>query len=420
MAFDLAAFHAGHVRFPTLLSRLFVFAYALATALVLATEPRAATEPALQRAAVQAVGADQGAYALAEDGTVLAAVNETRPVHPASVSKVATTLALLDRLGPDYRFETRFVAGRSPTGNDPDGDLVVESPGDPYFVFESALLVLAELRRSGLSGVEGGVRVNGPFMFNWQPDPSGSRLKNTLAGRDGIQVWPSVAAQRPELAGLTPASAALRFADHAPAPAHAPHTIVTYRSPRLRTIMKQLNCYSNNVFHPLSETIGGPQAVETITRERLPSSARGEIVVDNAAGAGLTNRMSPRAAVFLIAALQKEAAEHGLRLTDLLPVAGVDAGTLRDRVPAGEPAGALVGKTGTYGSIGVSSLAGVVKTRKYGHVTFAVLNKGLPVAAARDRQDAFVRVVMDAGEAERLPYEPDASALAQMEVVTKH
>ena len=53
---------------------------------------------------------DQGVYIEAADGTVLLAQAASVPVHPASVSKVPTTLALLRKLGPDYRFVTTFAA----------------------------------------------------------------------------------------------------------------------------------------------------------------------------------------------------------------------------------------------------------------------------------------------------------------------
>jgi len=324
----------------------------------------------------------------------------------------------LDRLGPDYRFETRFGAEPVPPGHALARDLDVESSGDPFFIFESAFLVLAELRRAGISSVKGTVRVTGPFLFNWQPDPAGARLENTLSGRDGIEVWPMVTAHRPDLTGVALHSIALRFADERIEPVITAPTVVRYRSPRLKTIMKALNCYSNNVFHPLSDRIGGPKVVERIARERLPADERDELTIDNAAGAGLTNRMSPRVAVSLVRELAREAAEHGLGLADLLPVAGADVGTLHDRIPANAPVGAMVGKTGTYGSIGVSALAGVVHTRDYGEVTFAVLNKGLAVDVARQRQDAFVRAIMSAGGAVQVAYATPSSPLEEMEVET--
>ena len=53
----------------------------------------------LQQLATTYLGVDQGVFVQAEDGTILLAQQEARPVHPASVTKVATTLALLEILG---------------------------------------------------------------------------------------------------------------------------------------------------------------------------------------------------------------------------------------------------------------------------------------------------------------------------------
>ena len=66
-----------------------------ATSLALAAQP----DPTVIRdAARRLLGADQGVYVEAADGTVLLAQSADRAVHPASVSKIPTTLALLRRL----------------------------------------------------------------------------------------------------------------------------------------------------------------------------------------------------------------------------------------------------------------------------------------------------------------------------------
>jgi len=52
-------------------------------------------EPGLAAVASSILGADQGVYVETTNGTVLVAQAADRPVHPASVSKVPTTLALL-------------------------------------------------------------------------------------------------------------------------------------------------------------------------------------------------------------------------------------------------------------------------------------------------------------------------------------
>jgi len=351
-----------------------------------------AAELPLQDLALRTVGAGQGVYAVAGDGSVLASLEADRPVHPASVTKIATTIALLDRLGPAYRFETRFRAGGAIEDGTVRGGLVVEASGDPFLIFESTFLVLAELRAIGVRRVEGGLRVEGPLLYNWEPDPRGERLLRTLSGRDGGDAWRAAQSLRRELHGLAPKDLGLRFSTGGSTLGqNGGRALVVYRSPPLAPMLKALNGYSNNVFHLASDRIGGAKAVERIVRERVPEAVRGEIVIDNAAGAGKVNRMSPRAAVAIVQALVEEGRRHGLRLFDLLPVSGIDRGTLETRFRDEQTRGVIVGKTGTYGSLGACALAGVLRTDLYGDVTFAVLNAGLGVAEARSRQDAFVR-----------------------------
>ena len=53
----------------------------------------------------------------------------------------------------------------------------------------------------------------------------------------------------------------------------------------------------------------------------------------------------------------------------------------------------MVAKTGTYGDYGASALAGALRGPR-GLVYFAILNHGVPIEAARRRQDAFVRALL--------------------------
>ncbi|MEO7435962.1 MAG: D-alanyl-D-alanine carboxypeptidase, partial [Candidatus Binatia bacterium] len=140
-------------------------------------------------------------------------------------------------------------------------------------------------------------------------------------------------------------------------------------------------------------------------RAAVPAELRDEIVITNGAGAGTTTRISPRAAVALVNALDHELARLGHDLTAVLPVSGIDPGTLHNRLltaPAGRAI--VVGKTGTYGSEGASALAGMLHTTRYGKVTFAVLNRGVAVPEARRRQDAFVNKLVTATGAVPWPY----------------
>jgi D-alanyl-D-alanine carboxypeptidase/D-alanyl-D-alanine-endopeptidase (penicillin-binding protein 4) len=351
-------------------------------------------EPPLDATARKLVGADQGVYVQAEDGTVLASVAADRPVHPASVTKVATTLALLEKLGPDHRFDTRVLAGGVVEDGTLRGDLVFEGGGDPIFVRENALLVLLALRDRGLRRVDGTLRTRGPLLFDWRPDGDGRRLRRVLEGKDGADVWATVVAARPGATrgGLAPL--AIRFGPPAGRDG-TPQLLLVHRSAPLIRIVKALNCYSNNVFHVFAERIGGAAVVQATARAKIPADLRAGVTIDETSGGGPNVRLSPRAAAALIDALAATLAGHSLALPDALPVSGEDPGTLARRL--GE--GLVVGKTGTIGSRRASALAGAIRTRRWGRVTFAILNRGLAVPDAQRRQDAFVRALAETGDA---------------------
>jgi D-alanyl-D-alanine carboxypeptidase/D-alanyl-D-alanine-endopeptidase (penicillin-binding protein 4) len=381
---------------------------ALAFLIALAATARAA-DPPLQ-ALARHVGAGQGVFVDAADGTILVSQAADLPVHPASVTKVATSLALLDRLGPEHRFETRFVTTGALANGRLDGDLVAVGGDDPFFVFESAFLVLQRLRTLGLARVGGRVAARGEFLFNWQPDPDGTRLAKALAGRDGAAAWTAVGDGTP----LTRAGLAIERG-RAGSAGGAERTLVTHRSPPLVHVLKICDGYSNNVLHFASNAIGGPHVVESIARSVVPEALRSEITIDNGAGAGKTNRLSPRAAAAILRVLDtRMTALHGT-ITDVLPVSGVDPGTLKERLL--DHRRFVVGKTGTFGSEGASGLVGLLRSQRYGTVAFAVLDHGVPVPEARKRQDAFVRALIDAVDAEPWPYDTPARSTYTLALV---
>jgi D-alanyl-D-alanine carboxypeptidase/D-alanyl-D-alanine-endopeptidase (penicillin-binding protein 4) len=116
-----------------------------------------------------------------------------------------------------------------------------------------------------------------------------------------------------------------------------------------------------------------------MARSVVPPEMSSEISLGDGAGTDPSNRLSPRATVKLLRALEKELATSGHALYDILPVAGVDDGTLRDRLNGPGEAGRVVGKTGTT---------------DHGTVYFAILNHNVPVPQARQRQDRFVRALL--------------------------
>jgi D-alanyl-D-alanine carboxypeptidase/D-alanyl-D-alanine-endopeptidase (penicillin-binding protein 4) len=371
------------------------------------------------------LGRGQGVYVEAADGSALLAQAADRPVHPASVSKVPTTLALLRRFGPEYRFATTFAASAAIHDGTLEGDLTVEGGGDPYFVDENALLVVQRLQALGVERISGRLRVQGAFTFDWQADPDGARLQQVMSGAVPAAAWASVRTLTDASAPGPATPPAIEFAGAAAAAAadatlagSTPLPLVIHRSQPLLALAKSLNDYSNNIFKPLADAAGGAQAVEALARSVLPPAMRSEVVLGDGAGTDPRNRLSPRAAVWLLRALAQELAATGHGLVDILPVSGVDDGTLRNRLNGAEEIGRVVGKTGTYGDYGASALIGAILTSDRGIVYFAILNHGVAVPEARRRQDRLVRELLLRLHSVPWHYRPDARpAVARAEVV---
>jgi D-alanyl-D-alanine carboxypeptidase/D-alanyl-D-alanine-endopeptidase (penicillin-binding protein 4) len=367
------------------------------------------------------LGASQGVYVEAADGSVLLAQAAARPVHPASVSKVPTTLALLRRLGPDYRFVTTFAAGGSVHDGTIYGDLIVDGGGDPYFVDENALLVALRLNESGVCRVAGALRPRGDLIFDWQSEGAADRLQQALSGKAPETAWSAVQS----LASAPQARPALQFDDLRGtrtaeiADTAAAQPLLIHRSQSLLSLVKSLNDYSNNVFKPLADAAGGAASVEALARSLVPESMRSEITLGDGAGTDPSNRLSPRAAVKLLRALEQELARSGHALFDALPVAGIDAGTLRERLAGPEEAGRVVGKTGTFDEYGASALIGAIPTTDRGTIYFAILNHGVPASKARIRQDHFLRALLAKLHSLPWSYQPDTRpAVARAEVLS--
>jgi D-alanyl-D-alanine carboxypeptidase len=335
-------------------------------------------------------------------------------VHPASVSKVPTTLALLKKLGPDHRFSTTFTARGRVLDGTLYGDLIVGSDGDPSLVDEGALLVAKGLTESGILRIAGSLRLQQPLLFDWKED-DGTQLRRALSGVTSPAALEAVraleVANKNGAAGSASGAAGsalipgVRFATTTAWPAESiagarvlelrgDRPLVVLRSQPLLPLVKSLNDYSNNIFKPFAAAAGGAAAVESVARGAIPEEMRSEITLGDGAGTDPTNRLSPRAAVKLLRALESELLATNHALYDILPVAGVDDGTLHDRLNGPGEAGHVLGKTGTFGDYGASALIGAIPTSDRGTVYFAILDHNVPVPQARRRQDRFVRVLL--------------------------
>ena len=90
-----------------------------------------------------------------ETGDLVAAIEPGLLQPPASTAKAITALYALDRLGPQYRFETTLIATGPVENGQLKGDLVLAGTGDPVFDSDDLGALAADLKAAGVFGVEG-------------------------------------------------------------------------------------------------------------------------------------------------------------------------------------------------------------------------------------------------------------------------
>jgi D-alanyl-D-alanine carboxypeptidase/D-alanyl-D-alanine-endopeptidase (penicillin-binding protein 4) len=315
----------------------------------------------------------QGILIESLDGrSVFAELNSNVGFNPASVIKVATSFAALSKFGCEYHFETAFYADGSINKKTHvlNGNLVLATAGDPMLTAIDVSRLVREVVRAGIMRVDGDLIVTGPFTFGTysSTDRATKALAATLR-RTGVRIGNVV--NGGSIRGMK---------------------LTSHVSESLRDILFHQNAHSINwIAERVGEAVGGPKGVEAFL-VRDVGIPQGDIYISHTSGLDF-NRITPRATIQLFRELVFWLNLNNLQPQDLLPVAGVDAGTLRRRFAGEEFRGAVIGKTGTLPGTdgGVSSLAGIAYTRNRGPVLFAIFNTQGSVATYRKLQDDFLK-----------------------------
>ena len=183
--------------------------------------------------------------------------------------------------------------------------------------------------------------------------------------------------------------------------------LFSHESAPMREIVKATLCYSNNYLaEKLGDMLGGAYAVARIVQQNAQVAPE-EFYLQTSSGLG-TNRVTPQAMMKLLRALNKELTRNKMTFADIMPVAGIDRGTLERRFDTDFSRGSVVGKTGTLpvGDGGVSSLAGEIQTRQ-GKLLFVIFNQRGNVNRFRAFQNSLVSIIQgQLGGAASLEYMP--------------
>ena len=363
----------------------------------------------------------QGVLVETLDGKQVASQSIDQQFNPASNIKLATALIALQTLGPDHRFATGVWTDGTfdkATGKI-TGNLYI-SGRDPSFHYEHAIMIARELNRLGVKEVSGDLFVAPGFTMNF--DSSAQRsgeqlydtLDSTLRTSAATRAWNYERAVLNDHSSLepVPSVAVMGGVDVTPV-APTAKLLLTHKSSKLVDILKVLLCYSNNFMAGrIGESLGGTESVQQqlITRLGLGPT---EIRLSSLSGLGV-NRISPRVMMKILRGLRTELAKHGLDPSAIMPVAGIDPGTLEDRFTGLPWRGSVIAKTGTLVRTdgGVSSLVGQLRTARGEVLLFVIMNQSGSVSRFRENQDYLVMLIQNTrGGPKAFAYTPVTMAM---------
>ena len=354
---------------------------------------------------------NQGFIVTTLKGEVLAEHNADRLYNPASVTKIATSLTAISRLGPDFKFRTSLYTDGildHATGI-LHGSLYVIGSGDPGFFSENAMMIADKMNRSGIREVDGNLVVLGQFFFNFStsreasakafravltPDTWSAQVKSSYTRFLAIRAAEDRVSDTGKPAPPLYAPPSLKISGQTITDPNVSTTKLTplavHTSLPLLRVLKGLNDFSNNwMATVIGNLVGGPDAVERFLKTEV-GFKEDEVRFATSSGLG-ANAISPRGTITMLRKLIGYLDSKGLGVEDVLPIAGVDGGTLERRFNDAFR-GSVVGKTGTLSS--VSALAGVAYTRQRGPLLFVIYNHGGSTYRFRAAQDETIKKVI--------------------------
>lgn len=304
----------------------------------------------------------------ATTGQVVFTSGSDRPLIPASNTKLFTTAAALDLLGPDHDLGLVAYSSASISGGVLAGDLTVLGRHDftPSTRFYSATRasfdrLAAELYRAGLRDIQGSIRISGEFVWEGNSvgylDVAGER--STAAG----QIGPAFSAVGIGYDAVVQSSSLEAPAGTEPIIDHTPLPLSVGCSP--------INVVSHNEFADLlarhlgfelagqsSYGAGNAQMVGWLGEVGIASAG---VQFGDGSGLSRNNLVSADAVVGLLGYARSTAWGQMWRRT--LSTAGM-RGTLANRLGGANTAGRVQAKTGTLSN--VIALSGYLHNRHDG------------------------------------------------------
>jgi D-alanyl-D-alanine carboxypeptidase/D-alanyl-D-alanine-endopeptidase (penicillin-binding protein 4) len=363
----------------------------------------------------------QGVLIETVDGKTVSAQAIDQGFNPASSVKLGLALVALHTFGPQYRFTNGFWTDGTinKTTGELTGNLYVTGR-DPSFHYEHGVMIARLLNNLGIRTVTGNMVIAPGFTMNFSASArrSGEMLYDTLdASRRSGEATRSWMYERMTLgdqASLQTVPNVAVMGEVVVAPvAPGAKLLLTHNSSKLTDVLKVLLCYSNNFMaERIGDSLGGAPSVnrQLVTLLGIPEN---EVQLSSVSGLGV-NRVTPRAMMKIFRGLRNELQKHKLMPADIMPVAGIDPGTLEDRFTGPAWEGSVIAKTGTLVRTdgGASSLVGQMKTARGDVLLFVIMNQRGSVLRFRQNQDRLVMQVQNSrGGPRSFGYKPRVLAM---------
>ncbi len=346
----------------------------------------------------------QGVLIETVDGKMVSEQSANELFNPASAIKLGTALVALQTLGPNHRYTTAFWTNGSvnkATG-ELNGNLYVTGR-DPSFHYEHAVMIARQLNSLGIRTVTGDLVVSPGFTMNFSASArsSGETLYDTLDATfrsgEATRAWMYERTTLGDRVSLqTVPSVAVMGEVQVNSVAPGAKVLLSHKSSKLTNVLKVLLCYSNNFMaERIGDGLGGTESVrrQLITRLGIPPE---QIHFASLSGLGF-NRVTPRAMMKIMRALRVELQRYRMTPADIMPVAGIDPGTLEERFTGPAWRGSVIAKTGTLIRTdgGASSLVGQMRTAQGEVLLFVIFNQRGSVLRFRANQDYLVMQVQN-------------------------
>ncbi|MBC7539186.1 MAG: D-alanyl-D-alanine carboxypeptidase [Bacteriovorax sp.] len=361
-----------------------------------------------QQLRAQAITAKDQSYCYTDEQGVAQGSNLDMKIRLASVSKLLTSLWSIDKLGADYKYDTKlFIKGNN---------LHIQGSYDPYLGDEKMFFLISQLNELGYNKFDTitfdkNVIVYPDVAYETDVYPTinavtmGRVLKNyfntsswSTNSKDEYANFYNMAKTGKFRKDVSFEVESVNMVDSNPFAGDDKVKVLTLSSPGLYKYLKQMNIKSNNyiaetVFRQVGGTSNFSQYISdrfklTSDQIRFYSGSGLPTIID---GVRKDNYATCGVMLNLISELKKSIEKQGKTIEDVVAVPGSDGGTFRNRVFPSDFKNSFVAKTGTL--MHTSTLAGAMNTQN-GFSFFGIFNQSTDITGSKVVQNAMVKSIM--------------------------